>query len=237
MSTTLKMISQTTKALGALIFILFLPNLGFGQKIKLDTIAQIPKWEVGLNLLGLFDENHVPKTSIFFRRNYDRTNQKCKALRFRVGLDSEIRDGYSHDGLLLGEYMTYSPYLSIGHEWKHYSKRQYWYMATELSGNYQYSNQYFLVSGDDFYYDVKIRDFDLALNGILGYQFNLTNKFAIGAESAFIVKYSEQHRDIVSNDSTTFGGGNYSNLTTSILPFMTINLIYSLQKNKKNVKN
>lgn len=107
-----------------LVFTLLISSqITWAQTTKNDTISLIPKWEVGLNLLSLFNEGNVPKASIFFRRNYAISNQKCKALRFRIGLDSEIRDGYTFEGLLTGEYKTYTPYLSIGHEWKQAFKR------------------------------------------------------------------------------------------------------------------
>ena len=227
---------QKLKFAFPLFLMFFVPLLVSGQTIKRDSAIYIPKWEVGLDLLGLFNEGNVPKASIFLRRNYAISNQKCKALRMRIGLDSEIRDGHSYDGLLTGEYTTYAPYLSIGHEWKRNFNRQSWYVASDLSGRYLYSNQYYLVSGDDFYYDVKIRDFDLSLNGILGYQVNLSRYLSIGLESAVILKYSEQHLDLISNDRTTIGGDDYTQFTTSIQPFMAINLIYALQNPKKNGK-
>lgn len=230
------MIMQVSKFILLLFFVLSLPSLGMGQTSKTDSTALTPKWEVGLDLLGLFNENNVPKASIFFRRNYAITSQKCKALRFRIGLDSEVRDGYTFEGLLTGEYATYAPYLSLGHEWKQNFRRYSWYFATDLSGRYLHSNQYYLVSGDDFYYDVKVRDFDLFLNGIIGYQIHLIRNLSIGVESSVVVKYSEQHIDLISNDKTTIGGDDYSQLTTSIKPFMTVNLFYSLQHHKKNVK-
>jgi hypothetical protein len=203
-----------------------------------DTIPrmQVAKWEVGVDLLGLFNENNVPKTSIFFRRNYAISNQKCKALRLRIGLDTEIREGYAFDSLLLGDYTTYAPYLSIGHEWKQNFKRYSWYFATDISGQYFCSNQYYLVSGDDLYYDDKIRNFNLNFNGVIGYQVNVFRGLYIGVESALLVKYSEEHYDSISNDKLSFGQEDHSRLTTSIKPFMTVNLIYSLQKHKKNVK-
>ncbi|MCC6411986.1 MAG: hypothetical protein IT270_10025 [Saprospiraceae bacterium] len=230
------MFMQVSKFLLPLCFVLFFSEFGIGQSNKADSTYYPSKWEVGLDLLGLFNEGNVPKASIFFRRNYARSIQKCKALRFRVGLDSEIRDGYTFDGLLTGEYTTYGPYLSLGHEWKQNFNRFSWYVATDLSGRYLYSNQYYLVSGNDLYYDDKIRNFDIALNGILGYQIRVLKNLSIGIESAIIVKYSEQHSESISNDQSSYGGDDYSQLTTSLQPFMTINLIYSLQKHKTNDK-
>jgi hypothetical protein len=227
---------QVSKIVLLFLCSLTLPYSGFGQSSKMDSAALTPKWEVGLDLLGLFNENKLPKASLFFRRNYAITNHKCKALRFRVGLDSEIRDGYTFDGLLTGEYTTYAPYLSVGHEWKQNFKRHSWYLATDLSGRYLYSNQYYLVSGDDLYFDDKIRDFDISISGVLGYQINLIRNLSLGLESAILVKYSEQHTDSISNDGLSFGGDDYSQLTTTIQPFMAVNLVYSLQNHKKNVK-
>jgi hypothetical protein len=220
----------------SILLIFMFPYFGAGQSTKSDSITYVPKWEVGLDLLGLFNEGNVPKASIFIRRNYARSSQKCKAMRLRVGLDTEIRDGYTFDGLLTGEYTTYGPYLSIGHEWKRIFSRYCWYFGTDLSSQYLFSNQYYLVSGDDFYYDVKVRDFDVLLNVILGYQIKLIGNLSLGIESALILKYSEQHIDIISNDRSTVGGDDYSNLNTSIQPFMVVSLIYSLQNHKKNGK-
>ena len=213
------------------------PLMGQAQATT-DTLPrpQTARWELGIDLLPLIDKNALPKATLFFRRNYAIQNHKCRAWRLRVGLDSEIRDAYAFDGLLTGEYTTYAPYLSIGHEWKQRFKRYSWYWATDVSGQYLYSNQYYLVSGDDFYYDVKVRNFDIAFNGIVGCQAHLFRNLSLGLESAFVVKYSEQHIDFISNDRTTFGGDDTSKFNTSIQPFVALNIIYALQKHKKNVK-
>jgi hypothetical protein len=211
------------------------PFFALGQT-KADTVNLVSKWEVGLDLLGLFNENNVPKSSIFFRRNYAIANNKCKALRFRIGLDSEKRDGYKYDGLLLGEYMTYAPYLSVGHEWKKVFKSYRWYIGCDAFGSYTHSNQYYLYSGDDKYENLKIRNVELGMSGLMGFQINLLKYLSLGIESALLVQYSEQHSDSINNTQTAIGGEDDSKLTTTIKPFMAINLIYSLQNNKKHVK-
>jgi len=237
-STIKKMRTNLSNPILLLYLLLAFAPTGSGQSTKADSSAYLtPKWEAGLDLLGLFNEGYIPKGSVFLRRNYAISKQHCKALRFRIGVDSEIRDGYAFDGVLTGEYATYAPYLSVGHEWKQLFKRHSWYVATDLSAKILYSDQYFLTSGDDKYDDVKIRDFDLALHGVIGYQIHLFRNLSIGVESALVVQYSEQHSDVVDNTMTAFGGDDYTRFTTAIRPFMAVNLIYSLQKHKKNVKN
>lgn len=49
-----------------LVFTLLISSqITWAQTTKNDTISLIPKWEVGLNLLSLFNEGNVPKASIF----------------------------------------------------------------------------------------------------------------------------------------------------------------------------
>lgn len=236
-STIKKMRTLVSRSILLFLLLLSFAPFGVGQTTKTDSSAYLtPKWEAGLDLLGLFNEGYIPKGSVLLRRNYAISKQRCKALRFRIGVDSEIRDGYTFDGVLTGEYTTYAPYLSVGHEWKQLFKRHSWYVATDLSAQILYSNQYLLVSGDDNYDDVKVRDFDIALSGVLGYQINLIGNLSLGVESAFIVQYAEQHSDIVNNSQTAFGGDDYTRFLTAIRPFMAVNLIYALQKHKKNVK-
>jgi hypothetical protein len=214
----------------------WLPYHSFGQSGKSDSTLIPSKWEVGIDLLGLFNENTVPKASIFFRRNYAINQQRCKALRLRIGMDTEVRDAYAHDNVLLGKFNTYSPYLTVGHEWRQLFKRQSWYFATDICGQYLYNDQFFLVLRNDIYDDVKVRNFNVAFNGILGYQINLIKNLSIGVESAFIVRYTEQHSEIIRSDGAAEGGDDWSNFTTSIKPMMTVNLFYSLQNHRKNVK-
>ena len=77
---TIKKMTMQILKFGLLVFTLLASSqITWAQTTKTDTTALPPKWEVGLDLLGLFNEGNVPKASIFARRNYARSNQKCKA--------------------------------------------------------------------------------------------------------------------------------------------------------------
>jgi hypothetical protein len=208
-----------------------------------DTIprTQVAKWEVGVDLLPLIDKHKLPEATLFFRRNYAIQNHKCQAWRFRLGLDSENRDvKTSFDNVILAQRHTYAPYLSIGHEWKRIMPRYRWFMAIDVIGTGTYADQYFLVDiSGPVYDDWDIRDYQVGLNGIVGFQVYLTKYLSISAESALDIRYVRKKLDTIGTTGGVMGsyGGEYGEyLNTSISPLLSLGLNYSLQINKKNAK-
>jgi hypothetical protein len=202
-----------------------------------DTIFR-KNWEVGLDLLGLVNENNVPKTSLFIRRTYAGSNHKSRAWRFRLGMDSEWLKGNDFEGIPTGEYNIYAPYFLIGHEWRHRLKRSTWYFATDVSGMYYYGDR-IVYQGLNNYDEVKVRNLQLSANGVLGYQVHVFGNLSLGIESVLTVTYWDEHVDVKPLDGGAFGGfggDDRYQLLTAIKPFMTINLFYSLQTHKKNAK-
>jgi hypothetical protein len=200
-----------------------------------DTIPrmQVAKWEVGVDLLGLFNENNLPKKSIFFRRNYAISNQKCKALRLRIGLDTEIGDGYAFDGLLLGEYQSYAPYLRLGHEWRFISGRYAWFTGFDVTGRYEHTNRYRLVGDNQLFTDEKIRDYDIGFSWIIGGSLKFSKRLDISIESSLDALYIRRKYDAVDirdNVVVAYGSENRKRLTTNIQPLLSINVNYSIQK-------
>ncbi len=205
---------------------------GFGQTATDST--QIQKWEIGIDLLGLIDKNKVPEASIFIRRNYGFRNNKCKALRFRIGMDTEKRLVKAWDGHLIDDYKGYSPYIAFGHEWKTIFPKYRWFFGIDVVGSFTRSNQYYSVGSTTYYYDT-IRNYTIGLNGLTGFQMNLTKYLSITLESAALIKYEKKY--LYSRDLPwSQGGENSKRFFTKIEPIMVLNLIYSLQKHKKNVK-
>jgi hypothetical protein len=199
-----------------------------------DTIFR-KNWEVGLDLLGLVNENNVPKTSIFLRRTYAGSNHKSRAWRFRLGMDSQRRKSNDYEGFSIGDYDIYTPYLLIGHEWRHRIKRSTWYFATDLSGKYYYVDQ-IVFQGINNYDEVKVRNPEISAHGVLGCQMHILGNLSVGIESALTVTYLEYHLDNKSLSGGGIGGFDRRDILTSVQPFMTINLFYSLQTYKKNAK-
>ena len=149
---------------------------------------------------------------------------KCKAWRFRLGTDTERRNVKTWDGRLIGNYTTYAPYISVGHEWKKNFQRYRWFVGTDVFGSFTHSNQRYLVSAD-LYYDDKIRDYYFGLTSFTGFQVNLTKKMSLSLESSFVIKYERKY--LYSVGPLSWGGDNSRQLSTFVEPVMVINFIYT----------
>jgi hypothetical protein len=229
-----------------LIVILSLPFLCTAQTTTDSTLIRNRKWEIGIDLLGFFnivdaDANgfsqgpNVPKGSILFKRNYGFSNGKSKAWRFRIGNEFQKNNGKSFDLTPTGDYSTYVPYLSIGHEWKKVFSKYSWFSGTDIFGTVYHSNRV-LFQGFDDYEDYRVRNYNFGISGLIGFQVNLTKYLSLSTESAILIKYEQLRVDTKNISGGSLGGDFSHRLGTVVKPVMVVNFIYSLQKKSKNVK-
>jgi len=217
----------------------------YGQETEKTLNSSLPaKWEIGIDVLPLIKMNHLPKNTLFFRRNYAVNDRTCKAFRFRVGVDAEdkfVKTSFGND--VLEDSRTYSPYLALGHEWKFLHNKYRWYVGAEVSGQLKHGNadlvDYSPFGSPDFE-DIKVRNQYITGNGIFGLQYFIANKLSISVESSLEIRYSHERLETEGrgSDGTLFsyGGEDWTVVTSKIIPIFSFNLNYSLLKRQKNAK-
>lgn len=209
----------------------------YGQ-VKPDSIPAASKWEVGIDLLPLIKLNQLPAKSLFFRRSYHITSNRCNAWRFRLGTDSENRLVNFVDNTLVGDYQSYAPYLRIGHEWRFISGRYAWFTGFDFTGRYEHTNWNRLtdvVNNAELFTDEKIRDYDIGVSWIIGGSLKVSKRLGLSIESSLDALYIYRKSNTVdrikpSNIMVSYGGEYRKRLTTNIQPLLSINLNYSIQK-------
>jgi hypothetical protein len=194
------------------------------QSLK-DSTYHLPKWEVGLDLLPLYYKTSVGSSSVLIRRNYTVSGDRAKAWRMRAELD--VRLQRDNDGNTNLTSLDFSPYLALGHEWKHMHKRWNWYWATELGGWYQWSNRSRSTGNGDPNFEAYGRNFSIGGKGIIGAQYSLRKRLAIGVESALAADYSRQYRKNAV-DGMPPTGGSHSAFYAGLIPLMAVNLVLGL---------
>ena len=217
----------------------------YGQATENTLSNSLPaKWEIGIDLLPLIKMNHLPQNTLFFRRNYAINNHTSKAFRFRVGVDAEdkyVKTSFGND--VLWDSRTYSPYLALGHEWKFLHNKYRWYVGAEVSGQLKHTNIALLdfsPFGSAVFEDQKIRNQYITGNGIFGLQYFIANKLSISVESSLEIRYI--HEKLVTegrgSDGTlvSYGGEDWTVVTSKIMPIFSFNINYSLQKRQNNAK-
>jgi hypothetical protein len=202
---------------------------------KNDSIPVASKWEVGIDLLPLIKLNQLPAKSLFFRRNYHVSPNRCNAWRFRLGTDSEDRLVKTDDNDLTGDYQSYAPYLRLGHEWRFISGRYAWFTGFDFTGRYEYVNWYRLTGDSQLFTDEKIRNYDIGFSWIIGGSLKFSKRLGVSIESSLDALYIRRKSDAIdiirdSNVIVAYGGESRKRLTTNIQPLLSINLNYSIQK-------
>lgn len=190
-------------------------------------------WEVGLDVLSLFDKNNVPAASVFFRRNYSMKNGLGEAWRFRAGVETVARDFTSNVWTTPQTHQTYMPYLSGGHEWQRQSDRFKWFAGCDLPVSYVQDDQFSLiVLADSSVGDYHFKEINIGLHVFVGLQFQVSSSIAISIESALISNFRHWHLSDKSGHlgypPSGIGEENENVVTTKIQPFQVINLIYKL---------
>jgi hypothetical protein len=206
---------------------------------KHDSIPLASKWEVGIDLLPLLKLNQLPAKSLFFRRNYHVSPNRCNAWRLRLGTDSENRlvETFNQDDLI-GDYQSFAPYLRLGHEWRFISGRYAWFTGIDFMGRYEHTNWYRLtdeVNNKELFTDEKIRNYDIGFSWIIGGSLKFSKHLGVSIESSLDALYIRRKSDAVdiirdSNVIVAYGGENHKRLTTNIQPLLSININYSIQK-------
>ncbi|MBP6825006.1 MAG: hypothetical protein KA165_00465 [Saprospiraceae bacterium] len=202
-----------------------------------DTLVQ-NHWELGVDVLSLFDKNNVPAATIFARYNYRQQLTKGRAWRFRVGLDSERRDFDSDGRDSTDIYRGWSPYLSIGHEWQFGADRCRWYTGFDVTGQYARLNaRYLIVPPGNAIIDIHKKEITVGTSVIAGFQYAFTRYFAISIESALNVAYYYFQY----NGQELWPAGGYGfekdrKITTTIKPFWVIQFTYIIHKDYGNRK-
>lgn len=199
------------------------------------------KWEIGLDVLSLFEKNNVPAASIFFRRNYAQSAFRGKAWRFQVGMDTEVRNYDSNARFFPDTWRSYGPYLGVGHEWQFHQKRFTWFSGVDLTTSYQISDTYQILSAtDSTVVDAHLEKLNIGLNALLGAQWALTKNLKVALESSFYLRYESYFLDSPSGKynipQETWGQTMITDkkFTTSLQPFWTVRFIYQIPKHEKN---
>lgn len=221
--------------LGIALFLLaFSLQAQSNKMVKRDSFPST-KWEIGLDVLSLFEKNNVPAASIFFRRNYAQSAFRGKAWRFQVGMDTEVRNYDSNVHFVEDTYRNYGPYLGVGHEWQFHQKRFTYYAATDLAVSYLLSNTFLLLSiSDSTVVDSHRETLRISGAGIIGAQWAFNRYFSIALESSALIQYESFYLDEpvgkygTPQDAWSQSIGEDQKFTTSIQPFWTIRLIYKL---------
>ncbi|MBK7939348.1 MAG: hypothetical protein IPJ82_20695 [Lewinellaceae bacterium] len=201
-------------------------------------------WELGVDVLSLFDKNNVPAATIFARYNYRQRLAKGRAWRFRVGVDSEMRDYSDVTRFFTDTWRGYGPYLSIGHEWQFQfrSESYQWFVGGDISGQYSSLHSFTLLSiADSTVVDTRLRDITTRVSAIAGFKYSMTKHLSVSIESAFNLTYKYMHFD---QPESVFGQppfgisyGTDKKFITDIQPFWTINLTYQFNIRHEKNKN
>jgi len=196
-------------------------------------------WEIGVDVLSLFEKNNVPAASIFFRRNYAQSAFRGKAWRFQVGMDTEVRNFDSNARFFPDTWRSYCPYLGIGHEWQFSQNRFKWFAGVDLTSSYQVSDTYQLLSiADSTVVDAHLETLNIRLNGILGAQWALTKSLSVALESSFFIQYESYFLNSPSGKyntpQETWGQTMIEDkkFTTSFQPFWAITFIYQISSHE-----
>jgi len=227
------------KAVYTCILLSFFSVMCFAQSGN-DSLFQ-KHWEIGLDVLSLFDKNNLPAASVFARKNYALKKGSGKAWRFRAGLDTEYYWYTSISRFIPDDRQVYSPYLSIGHEWQKKQERFRWFWGADAYGRFTHQNSFQLLSvSDSIVNDYRFRDLNTGISILLGFQFDVSSQIAVSLESTFTGNY---HWYKITEETGKFGTppGGFGNtrsrmFTTQVIPFNAIHLIYKF-KTRHHEKN
>ena len=196
-------------------------------------------WEIGVDVLSLFEKNNVPAASIFFRRNYAQSAFRGKAWRFQVGMDTEVRNYTDNARFFDDTWRSYGPYLGIGHEWQFHQKRFTWYLGVDMTTAYLASDKYQLLSiADSTVVDSYIEIIRFGMNGILGAQWAITRNIKAALESSFHLQYQSYFLNEPSGKyntpQETWGQTMVSDkkFTSTFQPFWAIRFIYQISSHE-----
>lgn len=194
------------------------------------------KWEIGLDVLSLFEKNNVPAASIFFRRNYAQSAFRGKAWRFQVGMDTEVRNYTDQTRFFDDTWRIYGPYVGVGHEWQFHQKRFTWSFGVDMTTAYLVSDKYQLVSlTDSTVVDSHMESLRIGMNGLLGAQWTITRNLKVSLESSLHLQYQSFYLDepdgIYNLPQETWGQTMVTDkkFTTTFQPFWAVRIIYQIQ--------
>jgi hypothetical protein len=223
-----------------LIFFIFLTCSAYGQtknkKVERDTTRQ---WEIGLDLLWLIDKNQVPSTSIFARYNFTKDKSKKRALRFRLGVNTNLYDSTQIVNPQDNEIDIFAPYIRPGFEWQQAinDKTSYFY-GIDLSVLY-YQNKFkkIIYPGPNLFQGT-YKTWELGAVGFIGFKYKPTKWIALSVESSFNLIYRiRRDEDKVTdinfpNDPGGRGKIDVNDLTVSFTPITVVNISYFLNHRK-----
>lgn len=195
-------------------------------------------WELGVDVLSLFDKNNVPAATIFARYNYRQRLAKGRAWRFRVGVDTERREFDAIGKIYKDTWRGYNLYLSIGHEWQFRSERSSWFVGGDVVGQYYHLKARYLVfPSPDTYEDVRVSEMTTSILVITGWQYAITRQIAVSLESALSASY--YYRRYNGEAVLPHGGVSWENdkiIKTNIRPFWVILLTYKFNTSHAKIK-
>lgn len=197
-------------------------------------------WEIGLDVLALFNKNDLPTTSLFARYNYAQTTQTGKAWRARFGFTAET--GTRELPLIWSGKETrdaHGPYLSLGHEWQRKAGRFRCFWGGDVSLGY-YRLRYKIL-GYPYILGTQGevaqgKEIELGAYILMGGQYALNAHLSLSIESTIRGDYYWSHytydlRDLTGPPNDINGDDRERSFYYKISPFQTINLIFSLNNN------
>jgi hypothetical protein len=172
-----------------------------------DTIP-VPRWEVGVDVLSLFDQNSLVPYSLFGRYLLNPTGDKKSHLRARIGFDGfSYLDTANHPNRLEHDSRAFAFSVMVGYQKEITSTdRSSLYFGSDLSFSRESSNKKWDIPGPlgvqgyEDYSNSKI-----GLHFLAGYSYSLGSRIRISLESSLSVFF---RREIFDQDVTFFAFDN-----------------------------
>lgn len=206
---------------------------------KDSAVIQPPTWEAGVDLLWLINKNNVPASGLFLRRTKPTSFGHYNAWRFRFGLDSEYKERkVVSSNLPTDSTFVIRPTLGIGREWGRKKGKYSYFYGVDLSGSYfrQKSDFFPLPQSDSILFNRIIKQFDIDINLLIGFKYQVTDNISLSIESHLVTSYTwfryKEESGKFRLPPSGFVDDKSVSFLTQFRPIQVINLCYSFLKNK-----
>jgi len=201
-----------------------------------ETNFELPKWQVGLDVLPYFDTSSSIKNSILIRKVINEST----SLRSNLGIAFENINNRPNDKpeTSLNQGSELNSYLSVGLEHYLFRKRVSVYFGGEVFGSYYRilkhnevdtrpdANPPTIFKIDDLY-----QTFKLGMNGLSGFSLAVAKNFNVNVEAKLILAYQWEQGDYKQYEGpdytlTVFGGRTIKRTLAKLIPLSGIYLVY-----------
>ncbi|MCC6463487.1 MAG: hypothetical protein IT260_23655 [Saprospiraceae bacterium] len=204
-----------------------------------DSASAKPYWEAAVDLLWLIDKNTVPASSIFFRRNFPKSDGAHTALRIRLGLETEYETikGISIDAIPLDSSHSLKPILHLGYELGKTKGRYIYFYGIDLMGSLYSENHNFLITStpgifDSTLFKRNIRELNVGGSLFCGFKWKLVKGLSVSVEShlsGIFTRYRyKEESGKYGLKPTGFADDRITRFRVRIRPIQVVNLSYCL---------